>query len=59
MASLLVTLLPARADVRDEAEPLDQLPGRRRVVALVEAQVLRCLLGRLGSLDRDRGDRLL
>jgi hypothetical protein len=59
VASLLLALLAARADVGDEAEPLDQLPGRRRVVALVEAEVLRRLLGRLRALDRDRSDSLL
>jgi hypothetical protein len=59
IASLLLALLAARADVGDEAEPLDQLPSRRGVVALVETEVLRRLAGRLGSLDRDRGDGLL
>jgi hypothetical protein len=50
-------LLPARADVRREAELGGELVHLGKVVALVEAEPLRLLCAWLGPLDRDRLDR--
>ena len=52
-ADLEFDLLAARADVRRVAVPDRELVHRRRVVAAVEAQPLRPLRRRRGTLDRD------
>lgn len=59
VAVLVFAFVCARADVRREAERLDPFAYGRRVVALVQTEVLGVLVGGLGPLDRDRGDRLL
>jgi hypothetical protein len=58
-ADLLGDLLTARADVRGEVVVLDQLAGLLVVICLVQADALRLLYGRLGTLDRDRVERAL
>ena len=55
--SLSVISLAAGANVRHEAAPARELVHPGIVVAAVEAQPLRLLRGRVGSLDRDRVER--
>lgn len=57
LALELLGLLAAGADVRGEAELLGELVDLGVVVALVQAEPLWLLRGRLGPLDRDRLDR--
>lgn len=59
VAKLEVDLLAARADVWCEFALLEQLANPLVVIGLVEAEALGIVLGRLGSLDRDRVKRLL
>jgi hypothetical protein len=53
-ANLLGNLLAACADVRREAVLRDSATGFLVVVGLVQADALRLLRGRLGTLNRDR-----
>ena len=57
LTDLRLELLAVGADVRGEAALGGELVRRRRVVGAVETQPLRRLLGRLGTLDRDRVER--
>jgi hypothetical protein len=51
---LELDLFAAGADVRGEPPFGDEVADAVVVVAAVEAETLRLLAGRLGSLDRDR-----
>jgi hypothetical protein len=53
----LLRLVAAAADVRGEGELRGEFVDLGKVVAAVEAQSLRPLACRLGTLDRDRLDR--
>ena len=59
LAGERLRFLAAAADVGGEAELAGKLAHLVVVVALVEAEVLRLLQGRLGTLDRDRVERAL
>ena len=58
-ADLLGDLFAARTDVWRQLVVADQLADFGVVVGLVQADALRLLRGRLGTLDRDRVQRAL
>jgi hypothetical protein len=57
--NLLGDLLAAGADVRSQVVASDEAADFGVVVGLVQAQALRSLRGRFGTLDRDRVQRAL